>query len=400
MRFSKPSKSLCASMVTSGMYFTVIGTSSRPLSPYRNRRGRDSSTPPAMNLSDWTLNQPLIEHGIGDLEEAADISAVHEIAGRAVLLRRLVAVLVDRDHDLVEPIIDLFASPTQASAVLGHFQTRSGNTASVRGLRWSIENLGFQEQLGRFERAWHVGAFGHDLHTILDEIGRVLGVDFVLRGAREGAIGLDIPERVVVRLNIRRHEECLLELVGVVADASTTIVLEIHDIGQLLAVDAVGIADHAVGVGKGDRLRTQVQQLLHRVLGNIAAAGNQAELAFRRVFAGLQHLRGIVDAAIAGGFGTNQRTAPTQAFAGQHAGEFVGEPLVLAEQEADLASAHADVAGGHVGVGTNVAIEFGHEALAETHDFVVALALGIEIRTTLAAAHGQRGQRILEDLFE
>ena len=47
-----------------------------------------------------------------------------------------------------------------------------------------------------------------------------------------------------------------------------------------------------------------------------------------------------------------------------------------------------------------MALEFGHEALAETHDFVVTLALGIEIGSALAAAHGERGERILEDLFE
>src|SRR5208337_559772 len=103
-------------------------------------------------------------------------------------------------------------------------------------------------------------------------------------------------------------------------------------------------------------------------------------------------------AAVAGGFGTNERAAPGQALAGEDAGEFIAQPLVLAEEEADLASAHADVAGGNVGVGTDVAAEFGHEALAEAHDFVVTLALGIEVRTALAAAHGKRGERVLEYL--
>src|SRR5208337_2569362 len=103
---------------------------------------------------------------------------------------------------------------------------------------------------------------------------------------------------------------------------------------------------------------------------------------------------------IAGGFGTNQRTAPAQALAGQDAGEFIAQPLVLAEQETDLASAHADVAGGNVGVRSDVALQFGHEALAETHHFVVTLALGIEIAAALAAAHGQRGERVLEHLFK
>ena len=45
-------------------------------------------------------------------------------------------------------------------------------------------------------------------------------------------------------------------------------------------------------------------------------------------------------------------------------------------------------------------MQFGHEALAETHDFVIALAFGIEVRSAFAAAHGQRGQRVLEYLFK
>src|SRR5208283_3350645 len=101
-----------------------------------------------------------------------------------------------------------------------------------------------------------------------------------------------------------------------------------------------------------------------------------------------------------GGLRTDQRTAPVQAFAGQYAGEFVPNALVLAKQESDLASAHADIACRNVGVRPDVAAQFSHEALAETHDFVITFALGIEIRSTFAAPHGQRGQRILEDLFE
>ena len=78
----------------------------------------------------------------------------------------------------------------------------------------------------------------------------------------------------------------------------------------------------------------------------------------------------------------------------------VSTSLVLAKEVADLASAYADVAGRHVGVGADMAVELGHEALAEAHHFVVALALGIEVGTALAAAHGQRGERVLEDLFK
>src|SRR5208283_2287766 len=73
---------------------------------------------------------------------------------------------------------------------------------------------------------------------------------------------------------------------------------------------------------------------------------------------------------------------------------------VLAEEESDFASAHTDVAGGNVGVWSDMAREFGHETLAETHHFVIALALRIEIASAFAAAHGQRGERVFEDLFE
>ena len=47
-----------------------------------------------------------------------------------------------------------------------------------------------------------------------------------------------------------------------------------------------------------------------------------------------------------------------------------------------------------------MALQLGHEGLAEAHDLVVALALGIEVRAALAAAHGQAGQGVLEDLLE
>src|SRR5208337_103757 len=149
------------------------------------------------------------------------------------------------------------------------------------------------------------------------------------------------------------------------ANAAALYVLQFHDPGQLLTIDAVGIIDHAVGIGNRDRLRAEVKQLLDGVLGDVAAAGHQADLAVERVLAADQHLFCEVHAAVAGGFRTDQRTAPVQPFAGEHAGEFIPDALVLAEQETDLTSAHADIAGGNVGVRANVAAQFGHEALAE-----------------------------------
>ena len=47
-----------------------------------------------------------------------------------------------------------------------------------------------------------------------------------------------------------------------------------------------------------------------------------------------------------------------------------------------------------------MAEQLGHEGLAEAHDLHVGLALRVEVAAALAAAHGQRGEAVLEDLLE
>ncbi len=94
---------------------------------------------------------------------------------------------------------------------------------------------------------------------------------------------------------------------------------------------------------------------------------------------------------------TDQRAAEGQALAGEHAGGVVRQLLHHARHEADLTAADADVAGRHVGVGADVAIQLAHEGLAEAHHLARAAALGIEVRAALAAAHRQRGERVLEE---
>ena len=95
-----------------------------------------------------------------------------------------------------------------------------------------------------------------------------------------------------------------------------------------------------------------------------------------------------------------QRTAVGKALAGENAGELVADPLILAEEVADLPTAHADVAGGNVGICANVLAELGHEGLAETHDFGIGFALGVKVGAALSAAHGRAGEGIFEALLE
>ena len=47
-----------------------------------------------------------------------------------------------------------------------------------------------------------------------------------------------------------------------------------------------------------------------------------------------------------------------------------------------------------------MALKFRHEALAEAHDFPVALALGIEVRAALAAADGQSREAVFQNLLK
>ena len=66
----------------------------------------------------------------------------------------------------------------------------------------------------------------------------------------------------------------------------------------------------------------------------------------------------------------------------------------------DFTAADTDVTVRHVGARPDVTKQLGHEGLAETHDLGIGFALGIEIGSSLGAAHRQCGQRILEYLLE
>ena len=115
----------------------------------------------------------------------------------------------------------------------------------------------------------------------------------------------------------------------------------------------------------------------------------------------MQHLLRQVAQAVAGGLAAGQGAAEGQALAGKDAAiEAVTDALILAEQVADLPATHADVPGGDVHELADVPLKLRHEALAEAHDLPVALALGVEVGAALAAAHGQAGEAVLQNLLE
>jgi hypothetical protein len=99
-------------------------------------------------------------------------------------------------------------------------------------------------------------------------------------------------------------------------------------------------------------------------------------------------------------FGAAEGTAPVQALAGQDPIVSSGQALVLAIKIANLARSNANVAGGNIDGGADMAEQLGHERLAEAHDLVIGSTLGIKVGAALGAAEGKAGQRVLEDLLE
>ncbi len=178
------------------------------------------------------------------------------------------------------------------------------------------------------------------------------------------------------------------------------VVLQLHHEVELLAVDAVRVVDEATGVRQGDGRCAQLDQLLDRVLGHVAAARHEALLALEPFTAGGEHLLREVDGAVAGRLGPDQRAAPAERLAGEDAAELVADPLVLPEEVADLACADPDVAGRDVRELPDVALQLGHERLAEAHHLGVTAVLRVAVRTALGASHGQGGERVLQHLLE
>ena len=157
----------------------------------------------------------------------------------------------------------------------------------------------------------------------------------------------------------------------------------------------------AVRAGEISNLRAELGGLLHDTPCNVAVAGDREALALDGVVLVLQDFLQIVDSAVAGRFRTDQGAAVAHALAGQNT--VLPDALqtaVLAVQVADLTAADAHVARGNVDVRPDVAVQSGHEALAEAHDFRVGLAGRIEVGAALCAAHGQAGQGVLESLLE
>ena len=339
------------------------------------------------------LDDALVEHGVGDLAETGDIGANDVVARRTVVARRFFDLGVDRPHDVMQALVDLFARPGQGHVVLAHFQARGGNAAGVGRLARRVENSGLEEFFDALGRGRHVRAFGDHEAAVGEQGIGIAAVDLVLRRARKSGVALDAPRPLA-------GHELAVVFPRVFLDPPAAHVLQLEHELELVAIDALRIVDAAFRVGHRHHPRAELVELFHRVLRHVARTRDRAYLAGDAVLAALEHFLGEIHRAVAGRLGAHQGSTPVEALAGQHRREFAGELLVLAEQEADLAAADTDIAGRNVGMRPDMPEQLVHEGLTEAHHLEVALALRVEIGTALAAAHRQRRQRVLEDLLE
>ena len=338
------------------------------------------------------LANALSDHRVGDLDEACEVGTGNVVALHAVLLGGIVGVVVDGLHDVLKLGVDLFGGPGKAHGVLAHLETGNRNTAGVGGLAGRKSDAAV-EVVDGVGRAAHVRSLDDHHAAVLDEHLGVIAVEFVLDGTGESDIALDFPRLAAL-------DELGAELSGVGLDDVVVAGAELEHVINAFLSHSLFVVDVAVRTGDGDNLSTELNELLGGAPGDVAEAGESDRLALDVLAELLEHVLGEVDCAVAGSLGTNERTAEGTALAGENADELVTEALVLAEEVADFTAADADVTGGNVRIGADVAGKLGHEALAETHDFAVGLAARIEVGAALAAAHGKRGEGVLEGLLK
>ena len=110
---------------------------------------------------------------------------------------------------------------------------------------------------------------------------------------------------------------------------------------------------------------------------------------------------GKVQCAETGGLRPENGTAPGAALTGKDAGVVLaGQFLVHAVEVANFTAANANITCRDILIRADTVPKLQHERLAETHDFVVGLTHGIEVRAALCATHRKGCEGVFEGLFK
>ena len=358
-----------------------------PLPCPKNTAG---GSPERKERSDDTLSH----HGLCDLQETGDVRTDHQVARLAALDGSIVAGLEDVLHNPLEALINLVKAPAETHGVLCHFKTGGGYAAGVGGFAGAVEQTALLNKRDGLGSQRHVRTLEDGHAAVVDESLGALLVHLILRCAGVGDVALDIPDVAAAGMILRAGN-----FVRIDGDTGTPFLL---DVEELLQVNTVRVIDIALGVGHSNDLAAKLRDLLRTVLGNVAGTGDDDGLPLITVVSEvLESLGGEIAQAVTGCLRTGERSAEGQTFASEDAAlEAVNDPLVLAVHIADFTATDTDVACRGVRELADVAIELGHEALAETHDFRVGLAFRIKVGTALAAAHREGGQGVLQNLLK
>ena len=274
---------------------------------------------------------------------------------------------------MMQTLVHFFGSPFETHAVLRHLETGSGHTACIGCLTRAIQDLRSLEQRDSFRSRRHVRSFGHAETTVLEQVLCVGFLNLVLGSTRHSDIAGDTPRTLTGEVL------CLWELSRVLFDTTAAHVLEFKDEGHLLFRQSFGIIDESVGVTERQHFGTETHCFLCGILGYITGARDAHALAFKRLPAGSEHSLCEIASTVSGSFRTHERAAPVLTLTGQRARELITQTFVLTEHISYLATADTDITGRHVGVCTDMTLEFGHETLAETHYLCVRFATRTEV---------------------
>lgn len=345
----------------------------------------------------------MVPHGGNNLLESSNVAASHKrwknaLTGSDVFHGSVESVLEAGLHDVLEPAIDLSGGPGDTGRVLGHLQSRDGDTTGIGGLAGSVPAgggalVGLAVRLEDVDGglgAAHVGTFGDELTPSGNQALGFLARNFVLGGRWKSDVDLANVQPRAGTLDIC---ELLVESVAV-GDGRQLLALGLQlgdgvDFVGSVAVLAVG-NERSLAVGQRDDISTKLDDLEGFILGDVAGARDGNTLSRKRLLSAgniLDHMINVVDNTIASSLGADQAAAPAVSLASEDTLPLVADSLVLAKEIADLEAGNTDITSRNVGVSANVLAELGHERLAEATDFAVTLALGIEVGTTLAAAH-------------
>jgi len=177
-------------------------------------------------------------------------------------------------------------------------------------------------------------------------------------------------------------------------------ILDVLDGIKVLLGHPILEEDCAVGIGNRDWDSTEFKKLLACTLSNVTRARNHAALALDVFFTRVEHFAKEVDETKASSFWALEGTTESESFAGKNTFEDISDTLVLAEEITDFTSTNTNITSWNISISTDMAVKFGHEGLAETHNFTIGLASWVEIGTTFATTHWESSKGILEDLFK